>query len=67
MKYYRKLNFHKRWIDTGNDLYKIVNDASRQAKRNVIPEVFNIMNLEDIISIMARRFLRLFIRLLHKL
>ena len=27
---------------------KIVNDASRQAKRNVIPEVFNIMNLEDI-------------------
>ena len=27
---------------------KIVNDASRQAKRNIIPEVFNIMNLEDI-------------------
>ena len=28
MKFYRKLNFHKRWIDTGNDLYKIVSDAS---------------------------------------
>ena len=28
MKLYRKLNFHKRWIDTGNDLYKIVSDAS---------------------------------------
>ena len=27
---------------------KIVNDASRQAKRNIIPEVFNIMDLEDI-------------------
>ena len=27
MKFYRKLNFHKRWIDTGNDLYKIVSDA----------------------------------------
>ena len=27
MKFYRKLTFHKRWIDTGNDLYKIVSDA----------------------------------------
>ena len=27
MKLYRKLNFHKRWIDTCNDLYKIVSDA----------------------------------------
>lgn len=27
---------------------KIVNDASRQSKRNVIPKVLNVMNLEDI-------------------
>ena len=27
MKLYRKIHFHKRWIETGGDLYKIVNDA----------------------------------------
>lgn len=27
---------------------KIVNDASRQSKRNIIPKVLNVMNLEDI-------------------
>lgn len=28
MKWYRNLFFHKRWVETGEDSYRIVSDAS---------------------------------------